>query len=842
MKLVSTARRYLVFWMIIAPVLIALAALPPAAFARVSAEPLAATSPGGGLATHAGATASGTWGTCAWEITSGGALKIGPGEAGNVYAASWRGWANDITSISAPVQGGKKIVCTDSMDYTFTALPKLKSADLSGFDTSRVTSMRSLFNSCEALTSVNLSGWTTKRVTDMADMFGGCTSLASLNLKAFNTSSVRTMDGMFTSCRALKTLDLSSFSTGRVESTRSMFASCTSLKTLDLSRFSTSAVTRCDNMFSNCAKLNELKVGTGYAIKSDAMFPAATARTGMWWSTEKKAWVPVSSIASNRSGKADTYLASGKEVGKAPLAAAEITLSQYRYTYNGAKRMPQVTVTMYGQTLKFGTDYSITYTGCRSAGRAHATVKGKGLFAGSKTVSYTIAPAPISEASFDPVKDATYTGKAMRPALKATFNGSKLGANDFAATYKDNVKAGKATITAKGKGNFTGTKAITFKIKPASIKKTKASKIKARTYTGKPIKPGVALTLKGVQLGKSDYSLSYANNEDVGGATVTIAGKGNFKDVKKVMFKIVKASIAGARIAKIGEVPYTGKAAKPAPTVTWKGMTLRAGSDYSTSYKNNKKPGTATVVMKGAGNFKGKVSATFEIGKPENPMTVKATALSVAWNEVRDGAKTLSPLTVSNAAGEVTYAVVAKNAALSFNAKTGKLTVLKGTGPGTYTMKVKVSAAGSKKYAAASKTVELSVTVRGTFKKNEEETNDRLIDANYLMVGTDMFGTVSSQSDQDWFAVDVRKAGYYKLQIWLDDYVEMYGGNLHADFYANRDTLASTKKYVAVYVSDEQKTATTASMYLPEGTSYVCVGGGVAWPGTFSYHIRVLAG
>ena len=58
----------------------------------------------------------------------------------------------------------------------------LASLDLSGFDTSAVTSMLSMFESCSGLTSLDLSGFDTSAVTSMDYMFAYCSSLTSLIL------------------------------------------------------------------------------------------------------------------------------------------------------------------------------------------------------------------------------------------------------------------------------------------------------------------------------------------------------------------------------------------------------------------------------------------------------------------------------------------------------------------------------------------------------------------------------------------------------------------------------------------------------------------------------------
>ena len=791
------------------------------------------------MATQAGETASGYWGTCKWELTSEGVLKIHPGEAGDVYAAqAWRDHTYSITAISAPVENGKKIICPDSMDYVFCALSELKSADLSGLDTSNTTSMNSVFNSCSALTSLNIKGWTTGKVTNMANMFGGCEKLKTLSLSAFDTKNVRFMNGMFASCKALTTLDLSSFDTRNVTDIRSMFTGCSSLKTLDLSRFNTSSVTQSDYMFDNCTKLNKVKVGSGYKIVDKSMIPGATSRTGMWWSTSKKTWLTEDAIVAKRSQQADTYLASGKNVGKASLANAQITLSQYTFTYTGAKRIPQVTVTLNGKTLIQGVDYKLLYLHCRNAGKATVQVTGKGLFEGEKTASYKILPVDISNVSFGSVSDVTYSGKAFTPEPKGSYNEKSLSSKDCKFSYKDNVKAGTASIVVTGKGNYTGKRTITFKIRQADISKAKVSEIKPRTYTGKKIEPSVKVTLNGKTLGTKDYSLVYANNIDVGTALVTISGEGNYKGTTKAKFEIEQASISGAKIADIPEQAFTGKPVEPSPKITWNGMTLHAGSDYSLSYENNKESGTATLVAKGEGNFKGKVSTTFEIGKAANPMVVKATAQSVAYNEISKAGKTLHPLSVSNAAGEVTYTLVSKDRALSFNTNTGALTVAQRTIPGTYQAKVKVTAAGTNKYAAKTVTVTLKVTVSGTAREDEEEDNNSLSSANWVSIGADMYGVISSQTDDDWFHVYVEQAGTYKLTLYLDKWVDGGGSYIGATLYENSNQLADTKKDVRIYVANEGRSAST-TMKLPKGHSYVHVSGGLPWPYTFSYHFRL---
>ena len=63
---------------------------------------------------------------------------------------------------------------------------------------------------------------------------------------------------------------------------------------------------------------------------------------------------------------------------------------------------------------------------------------------------------------------------------------------------------------------------------------------------------------------------------------------------------------------------YTGKKITPRPVVKYQGKLLKNKKDYTLSYKNNKKVGKATIIIKGKGNYTGKKTITFRImSKPK---------------------------------------------------------------------------------------------------------------------------------------------------------------------------------------------------------------------------------
>ena len=74
-------------------------------------------------------------------------------------------------------------------------------------------------------------------------------------------------------------------------------------------------------------------------------------------------------------------------------------------------------------------------------------------------------------------------------------------------------------------------------------------------------------------------------------------------------------SISKAKVASIGAKRWTSKAITPKPTVKYGNKTLKLGRDYTLSYKNNVKPGTATITITGKGSYTGSKRVTFAIKK-----------------------------------------------------------------------------------------------------------------------------------------------------------------------------------------------------------------------------------
>ena len=121
--------------------------------------------------------------------------------------------------------------------------------DLSGFDTSKVTTMYDMFAYMSKLITLNLSHFDTSKVTNMGYMFSGMSNLTNLDLSSFDTSMVTDMYAMFSDMSNLTALNLSNFDTSKVTTMYAMFRNMPNLTTLDLSNFDTSQVTDMKYMF-----------------------------------------------------------------------------------------------------------------------------------------------------------------------------------------------------------------------------------------------------------------------------------------------------------------------------------------------------------------------------------------------------------------------------------------------------------------------------------------------------------------------------------------------------------------------------------------------------------------
>ena len=101
--------------------------------------------------------------------------------------------------------------------------------------------------------------------------------------------------------------------------------------------------------------------------------------------------------------------------------------------------------------------------------------------------------------------------------------------------------------------------------------------------------------------------MAYENNTATGKGKVVVTGTGNYEGSIEKTF-LIRDSILTAEISGVETaVTYTGKAVTFPVTVTRGGTVLKAGKDYSITYKKNKDAGEASLVITGKGSYTGEI-------------------------------------------------------------------------------------------------------------------------------------------------------------------------------------------------------------------------------------------
>ena len=213
----------------------------------------------------------------------------------------------------------------------------------------------------------------------------------------------------------------------------------------------------------------------------------------------------------------------------------------------------------------------------------------------------------------------------------------------------------------------------------------------------------------------TDYEVSYANNTDVGTATITITGKGNWTGSKEVNFMITTApspttkDIGTTTISNIKEsYEETGSDITPEPIVVNTSVdpavTLVKDTDYVVSYSDNIAVGTAKVTIIGKGNWSGTNTVTFEI---------TAKPVEASWTRLAGGTALSTMQKIVNAGWETSdYAIVATSQGYQDALSASALAGLLGNAPVLLTKSNELSSQTSK--LLTGKSVKNVIIVGGT--------------------------------------------------------------------------------------------------------------------------------
>ncbi|MCR5450426.1 MAG: Ig-like domain-containing protein [Solobacterium sp.] len=312
------------------------------------------------------------------------------------------------------------------------------------------------------------------------------------------------------------------------------------------------------------------------------------------------------------------------------------------FEYTGSAIKPAVQVYDSGQLLKAGTDYTLTYKNNIKAGTATITLKMKGNYTGSETITFEILPLSLQDERVR-TEELTLqtTGKMLNPAPVVYFGTKKLvkGTDYTIAAYTldgevwDRTSPGEVTLTIQGKGNYSGEITVKASVVPKGntlipVNKltVSAKSVKYQDLDGDNFEEEIIPNLT-VKNGKqklvypddfivAEIPSAYRNT---GTLRFVIEGTGKYTGRRTVSMKVTGISLTDKKMknANIGTYMYNGKpqTLQDGFGLTYNGIDLEP-EDFvilEDTYTNNVNAGTASVQVEGRRGFTGKRTVKFTI-------------------------------------------------------------------------------------------------------------------------------------------------------------------------------------------------------------------------------------
>jgi len=400
------------------------------------------------------------------------------------------GGCSSLTSVSIPDS-------VTSIVGTFSGCSSLTSVTIP----SSVTSIGgSAFSCCSSLTSVTIPG----SVTSIGgDAFSGCSSLTSVTIPG----SVTSIGGSaFSGCSSLTSVTIP----GSVTSIGgAAFLGCSSLTSVSIPDSVTSIGVWA---FHGCSSLSSVSIGNGLTYISDDMFRGCQLLESI-------------TIPKNIESISDSAFKKCYSLLNVTLLNSDMNISNN--AFSGCPTAITFHTPCDSATTKWVerkgykvvksehtpvTDKAVAPT-LKKAGLtegSHCSVCGKTLVR-QKTVPMLIS---IKNCKITGIKDAVFTGKAIKPSPVVKYNGKKLvEGTDYTVKYANNKAVGKATVTITGKGKYGASVKRAFKINPKAV------------------------ALAGLTAGKQQLVVKWNKGTGITGYEVQYGLKKSFAGAKKVTIK-----------------------------------------------------------------------------------------------------------------------------------------------------------------------------------------------------------------------------------------------------------------------------------------------------------------
>ena len=242
----------------------------------------------------------------------------------------------------------------------------------------------------------------------------------------------------------------------------------------------------------------------------------------------------------------------------------------------------------------------------------------------------------------------TYTGKAIKPTVMVYDGETLLTNKSYSVSYKNNTKVGDASVIIKGKGNYTGSYTMNFKIAYVDLENDSDVSIAdlyvAASKNDKPVSVKPVVTWKGKKVNAKMYEVELPDKAEEGAEVIPYVTPGTYNVVVKAKEnngiytgqKEIKITLANTAdntkvLMSAVKVKFNFKSKQWTAVeggvtldtndikVTYKNEDLISGKDYELTYENNDRIGTATVIITGTGTpennekYVGELRKTFKI-------------------------------------------------------------------------------------------------------------------------------------------------------------------------------------------------------------------------------------
>ena len=144
-------------------------------------------------------------------------------------------------------------------------------------------------------------------------------------------------------------------------------------------------------------------------------------------------------------------------------------------TYTGKPITQNVSVKLIDKTLKKGTDYTVSYKNNINAGTATITVTGIGNYSGTVSKTFRIDAKKITPKVALSKTSFNYNAKVQKPTVTVKYGTKKLSSSAYSVKFTTGCKnVGAYTVKVTLKGNYSGSKSVSYTINP---KNTTLSKV-----------------------------------------------------------------------------------------------------------------------------------------------------------------------------------------------------------------------------------------------------------------------------------------------------------------------------------------------------------------------------